>query len=155
MTDRGHDQPTRKGLYHQPLQCLAVDVAAHSAGPVPARKQQCVDPGQSGLCPAEGVLELDRLPHQCIAAATVFVGSKHPTDERDGTQDGKRRPDVQTSAAHHDVVGDPRSTAFGGKNDPMAVLGQHAPADRNLGGVEITVRDRNQDGAHAVGPRPP
>ena len=103
----------------------------------------------------------DRMPklvrgqHVPVGVATVLVRPQRQPDQRDGAQHRQRGPHVQAPAGHHDVVGHPGRAAFGGEDHPVTVAGQDAPADRDLGRVEVAIRDRDQDGAHAaLGRRP-
>lgn len=50
--------PPLEGVDDEPVQDVAVDIAAHAAGAMPAGQQQGVDSVETGLRPRDWVLKL-------------------------------------------------------------------------------------------------
>ncbi len=80
----------------------------------------------------------------------IDVGPAHRLEERRGLRHGAIEPDGLGSGAQlteHDAGDEPRiarrcRASLGGEHHPMAGLGQELPRHRDLGDVEVAVRQR-------------
>jgi hypothetical protein len=148
VADRRDEHAAPERVDHEPLQDLAVDVTAHPARAVTAGKKYGVDVVESGTRPGDGVLIFRATQHVRVCGAGIAIGAQESPDDDHSAQSRQFRPDVEAASGDHDLVGDGRPAAFGAEHDRVAMAAEDLPADRDLGGVEIHVRDRHQDGGH-------
>ena len=83
-----------------------------------------------------------------MGAPGVAVGPQDAADHRETAHAGDRPPRVEALAGHHQLVRPARLSRGRGEDDVVTRRGQHLPADRHLGGVEVAGRQRHQHGRH-------
>ena len=136
MADRRNEHFAPEGVNHQPLQHLAVDVAAHSTR---ARWPPGSSSASTSSSPAS-VQAMGRMlrgfQHLRIRGAGIAGGAQKSTDTDHSGQTRHPRPDIEAAPGNHDVVGGTRPAAFGGEHDDVPLAGENSPADCDLGGVE-------------------
>lgn len=90
--------------------------------------------------------------HRGVVPPRVRIGPHQAANSGDVLETGQEAPKIQTFAREHQVVGLPAQTIGRCETHRVTKALEHAPADGDLGRVEIPARDGNEDLRHLQSP---
>ena len=105
---------------------------------MPARQEQRIKVYRSNFAVGDRPLERITLLHVQIRAASVGIGLQ------------KRRKDAKPLAGHHFWIGASCAAGWCGEHDVMPVIAHCAPWDAAFRRIEVAVRQRHEQGRHAI-----
>ena len=137
-----------EGVDRHLLHLGAFEIRTHPPGPVPAGQHERVVGAAPGRAPVQWRCEGRVLEQRGVGAAGGGIGPQDAAHGGEAPQARDEAPGVEALAREHQVVGPALLPGRRGEDDVVPRRGQHLPADRHLGRVEIKGRQRHQDGHH-------
>ncbi len=145
----GADGLTRpERIDRHPLHLFALEVVAHTPGPVTSRQHEGVVVGPARLGPVEGRAERGILDQVRIGRPGPAVRPQDAPDHGDAAQDRHHAPGIESLSGDHEVVCLARVPRGRGEDHFVPGTREHLPRDGDLGRVEVAGGDGNQHDRH-------